>query len=203
MLYLAIVKPILLTLLLLFLLVLPVHADEPGLVVRLAGVYAKPDSTTALIGQLTPGSQVSVFQRQGGWKEVFSEDEELIGWVRSYQVREGTVVQQNESEDAGSDSRGFLAGLASISRQASRFFSGRSSSSSSSTATIGVRGLSEEEIESAKPDFEEFVRLKQYASNTERAEQFRLEGQLNAQQIEHLEPFVPEKKSSGGGSREK
>lgn len=181
-------------------LMLPLQANQSGVVVRLAGVYAKANADSALIGQLAPGSEVSIFQRQGGWKEVFSESDELVGWVRSYQVREGVVVQQAGAE-GGSDSRGFLAGLASFSRKASRFFSSSGSGTSANTATIGVRGLSEAEIESARPDFEEFARMKQYVSNDKRLTQFKSNGQLKAIQVKHIKSGKTQKKSGSGNEK--
>lgn len=183
-------------------LTLPVQANESGVIVRLAGVYAKDDAGSALVGQLSPGSEVSIFQRKGGWKEVFSDTEGLVGWVRSYQVREGAVVQQAKAE-GGSDSRGFLSGLASFSRKASRFFSGGSSGTSAGTATIGVRGLSEADLESAKPDFEEFARMKQYVSNRQRLSEFKSNGQLSAIDIKHLKAAKSKKKKKAASGNEK
>ena len=86
-----------------------------------------------------------MFSRQGGWKEIFADEKAILGWVRSYQVREGNFEPTVQTESK-SDSRGFLAGLASFSRRASGFFKSSSGRTSSGTATIGVRGLSEEEI---------------------------------------------------------
>jgi hypothetical protein len=123
--------------------------------------------------------------RQGGWKEIFSDQESIVGWVRSYQVRaaESAPVIQDES---ASDSRGFLAGLTSFSRKASSFFKSDDRNTSSGTATIGVRGLSEEEIKTAQADFVEFEKMKQFASSRQRAASFSRQGGLTAIKVPHI-----------------
>ncbi len=176
----------------LFLLILtfvtvPAAANPQGVIVRLATVHAEASSSSEQLGQISAGTQVSIFGRKGGWKEIFSEEKSILGWVRSYQVREGKLSQQSQVK-AEEDSRGFLAGLASFSRKASRFFSPGGSSASSGTATIGVRGLSEAEIKSAKPNLEELAKMKQFASNKARLKSFRQQGSLSTNEVEYLEP---------------
>ncbi len=176
----------------LFLLILtfftvPAAANPQGVIVRLATVHAEASSSSERLGQISAGTQVSIFGRTGGWKEIFSEQKSILGWVRSYQVREGKLSQQSQVK-AEEDSRGFLAGLASFSRKASRFFSPGGSSASSGTATIGVRGLSEAEIKSAKPNLEELAKMKQFASNKARLKSFRQQGSLSTNEVEYLEP---------------
>ncbi|MEM7561634.1 MAG: SH3 domain-containing protein [Pseudomonadota bacterium] len=115
-------KPATFLLVCLITLALPtIAADGQGIVVRSATVHSDAKSTASRIGQLPAGSKVSIFSRKGGWKEVFSDDKGLIGWVRSYQVREGDFTSETTVETQ-SDSRGFLSGLAAFSRKASGFF---------------------------------------------------------------------------------
>lgn len=165
----------------------PLLAGEQGVIVREAPVYADASSSARRVGKIGAGTPVNIFARKGGWKEIFSEQEDLVGWVRSFQVREGNYAPEVEA-GAEADSRGFLSGLAAFSRKASRFFSGGSSGSNSSTATIGVRGLSEEEIKSARPDPAEFEKMQGYSSDQQRMAQFRLDGRLSANEVEHLKP---------------
>ena len=164
---------------------LPALAVEEAIVVRQATVYAKASSTSGTVGRIDAGARVNVFSRKGGWKEIFSDEKEMIGWVRSFQVREGNFAPavQTESEP---DSRGFLSGLASFSRRASSFFKSDSGRTSSGTATIGVRGLSEEEIKSAVADFEELEKMKGFASNNKRVSTFASAGKLKALKIGHI-----------------
>lgn len=170
----------------------PLLANQQGVVVREARVYVEPSGSATQVGTIEAGKQVAIFERKGGWKEIYSEPLGLVGWVRSYQVREGDYAPPVDA-DAESDSRGFLSGLAAFSRKASRFFGGGGSNANSSTATIGVRGLSEAEIKSAKPDLREFARMQSYASDTRRLADFRQQGRLSANEIAHIEPPKPEK----------
>ncbi|MGD8349874.1 MAG: SH3 domain-containing protein, partial [Gammaproteobacteria bacterium] len=177
----------------------PLLASESGVIVRDAPVYADADSSARKVGRIDAGTRVNIFSRRGGWEEIFAEGENLVGWVRSYQVRGGKYAPPVET-GAETDSRGFLSGLAAFSRKASRFFSSSSQGSNSSTATIGVRGLSEEEINSARPDPAEFVKMQGYASNQQRMARFQLEGQLSVNQVKHLKTA---KKDREKQSREK
>ncbi len=162
-------------------------AEQQGVIVREARVYMDASLSAPQVGTIRAGTRVSLFGRKGGWEEIFAESEELIGWVRSYQVRAGDYAPQVEV-DTEPDSRGFLSGLAAFSRKASRFFSTSDSGASSGTATIGVRGLSESEIKSAKPDAAEFARMQGFASDPQRLAIFRDQGQLTAQQVGYLKP---------------
>jgi len=170
----------------LLLLLAPVYAaEQQGLIVRQATVYADASSVSQQVGKLSAGTQVGMFSRKGGWQEIFSEEKSIIGWVRSYQVRSGDFTPAVATE-AEADSRGFLSGLAALSRKASGFFKYGGSSTSSGTATIGVRGLSEEEIKTAVADFAELEKMKQFASNRKQAEAFARQGRLKTNNIAHL-----------------
>ncbi|MGD8349872.1 MAG: hypothetical protein PVI79_11570 [Gammaproteobacteria bacterium] len=160
-------------------------ADNSGVVVREARVYSEANASSAAVARLEAGTRVDIFSRAGGWKEIYSEQPPATGWVRSYMVREGNYQPEGESA-AESDSRGFLAGLASLSRKASSFFSIDRNSTSSGTATIGVRGLSEEEIRTAKPDFAEFEKMDGYASGKKRARRFARQGELAAAKVPYI-----------------
>lgn len=188
-------KPYVLTLVLFIFLVAPLQANQDGMIVREAPVYADASSLSRQVGKFRAGSRVSIFGRKGGWKEVYSDEKSILGWVRGYQVREGSYTQQVKQETQ-QDSRGFLAGLASFSRKASRFFSSKSSSTSSGTATIGVRGLSEAELKSAQPDFDELAKMQQYSSDSSRLDKFVLKGQLSANEVAHIKSKQTKNSSS-------
>ena len=179
----------------LFLLPTAMAADSEGVIVRTAKLYQEANPASPLVGQIRAGSRVNIFARKGGWKEVFSAEKNLLGWLRSYQVREGDFTQAPEAQDEPDD-RGILGGLAAFSRKASSFFSIGGGSTSSSTATIGVRGLSKEQIESAKPDAEQLERMQGFASNSQRAAKFGSAGKLRSSNIDYLE-------SSPAGSDQK
>jgi uncharacterized protein YraI len=166
-----------------FVFILPAAAaDQQGIVVRQAMVYAEANSASPQVGNIAAGVAVSIFKRKGGWQEIYSEERSMIGWVRSYQVRVGAynspVVTENKE-----DSRGFLSGLAAFSRKASGFFTQDGTATSSSTATIGVRGLSEAQINSAQADFAELEKMKKYASDRKRMSSFVAAGGLKARKV--------------------
>ena len=160
-------------------------AEQQGVVVREAPVHAEASSGSKRVGNLKAGKTVDVIARQGGWKQIGAEDLGVVGWIRSYQVREGDLATTSTVETS-SDSRGFLDGLASFSRKASRFFRGESSHTSEGTATIGVRGLSEQEIRGAQADFEQLEKLEQFASDNKRARNFASKGGLKSIKVPYL-----------------
>ena len=158
---------------------------EEGMIIRMSTVYSQANSASDQVARIEAGARVSVFERQGGWKLIFSDAKALTGWVRSYQVRSGYYAEAPKVE-VEPDSRGFLSGLASFSRKASSFFSTGKSGANNRTATIGVRGLSEEEIKTAVPDFEELKKMQQFAGNTQRNAVFSEDGRLTAIPVTHL-----------------
>lgn len=162
----------------------PVAAGEDGIVVRTGPVYEKATYRSKRIGQVRAGTAVSIEIRRGGWKNVVSEKDGIDGWIRSYQVRAAATTPTVKVND--SDSRGFLAGLASFSRKASSFFKSDSEVESSGTATIGVRGLSEEEIKGAEADFAEFDKLLDFGSSKKRSANFARKGDLKAVEVPHI-----------------
>jgi len=178
-------KPFPSILVLSILLVAPLQANQGGIVVRSAAVHAQASLGSKRIGQLSAGTEVSIDIRQGGWKKIATQEQAVSGWVRSYQVRE-TTAASTVTVEPESDSRGFLAGLASFSRKASSFFKSDKSNTSSGTATIGVRGLSEDEIKAAQADFAEFEKMKLFASSTKRAGGFAKHGGLSSIRVPHI-----------------
>jgi hypothetical protein len=168
------------------LLAVPAQAGQQGTIVRQAAVYSEASAAAPRVGQIDAGARVSLFDRKGGWQEIFSEEKAITGWVRAYQVRQGDFGAAVAS-DSKEDSRGFLAGLASFSRKASGFFRQDSGVTSSGTATIGVRGLSEAEIRSAQADFDELQKMEQFASSKNRARGFASAGGLKASKV----PYFP------------
>lgn len=162
-----------------------VQAEAQGIIVRQAMVYDDASIAASSVGKIPAGVSVTLFKRNGGWQEIYSEERSIIGWVRSYQVRAGeynnSLVNSEQEDD-----RGFLSGLAAFSRKASGFFTQDSGVTSSGTATIGVRGLSEVEINSAEADFEELKKMDGYASNGKRMKRFTRAGELKAYKVPYI-----------------
>ena len=87
-------------------------------------------------GQLAANAVVEIIERRGGWLQIKGQGKK--GWVRLHQVRAGEAAQGKQSGDG-------LSMLKNVSK------TGRSGSQGI-VATTGIRGLSAEELKSAKPD---------------------------------------------------
>ncbi len=145
-------------LLLLALLALPVSAAQMGTIARSATLHASPLGDSKTLKVLPPGASVEVVKRVGGWYQVKASGTE--GWVRMWLLRL-----------AGTASGG--TGIASVLQ------SGRSASTYT-TATTGVRGLSEEELKNAKPDPAALQLVENLAVAPADARGFAKQGELKA-----------------------
>ncbi len=94
---------------LLLLTVCPAQANQDAVIVRLALVYAEAIDVAPTVGRNNADSGVSLFERKGGWKQIYFAEKPLIGRVRSYQVRENMTIKAAEIETR-SDAHGFLSG---------------------------------------------------------------------------------------------
>jgi len=119
-------------LLLVLLAALPASAAQVGTITRQADLRSSPFSDGKTVTMLKQGTSVEVIKRVGGWYQVKVSGTE--GWVRMWLLRfTGTAAT-----GSGSSTLAVLQ-------------SGRAGSTYT-TATTGVRGLSEEELKNAKPD---------------------------------------------------
>ena len=98
---------------------------------------ASPDSRT--LASLAENTEVKVVARGGGWTRVESGGK--AGWVRVFHLRFPTTAT---TESSGG---GLLTGISSA-------ISGRSRTQQAGIQTVGVRGLSPEELKNASPDTE-------------------------------------------------
>ncbi len=163
-------------------------AAETATIVSNTTVYQQPSFSAPQIAPLANGRQVELIARQGGWKQV--QTGSVTGWVRSYQVRSGAISTSEQASSSG----GFFSGLAALSRKASGLFSSdRKGYSFQRTATIGVRGLSEEDIKNARPDFEQIKQMESYRSKSKPAKKFARKGGRKAIKLAHLPKSTAEK----------
>jgi hypothetical protein len=136
---------------------LPALAAQPATVTRPAELHAMPVSGGKALKTLPSGTRLDVLKRVGGWYQVKAPGTE--GWVRMWLVRFA-------STGAGGTSVAVLG-------------SGRSGSTYT-TATTGVRGLSEEELQAAKPNPAAVAALEQYAVAPDDARRFARQASLKA-----------------------
>jgi hypothetical protein len=158
---------------------------ETATIIANTPLYQRPSVYSKTLSELYAGNRVDVTSRVGSWKKV-TLDDQTVGWVRSYRVRSGissTTVVNEEPSDSG----GFLSGLAQLSRKASGLFSSEKKSYSfQRTATIGVRGLSEEQIKNAQPNLGELNKMETFRSSKKSARRFAKEGKLHAIKLAHM-----------------
>lgn len=161
-------------------------AATPGFIVRNSELRSAPSFSGKVMQRLAPGSGVSLLERRGGWRQVELTKGKKRGWVRTYQVRAGQVpsgvVAENRDEQ-----RGVLSDLASLSRSAAGLFGGGNrSGTSQTTATIGIRGLSAEELEAARPDKKQLEQLKKYGASRDAGKQFGKTAKLKKRKVDTL-----------------
>lgn len=105
------------------------------------------------------------------------------------EVNEDNSSQEKPSaseETQEQESGGYFKGLA---RSVTGLFGGnKPTTSSGSTAVIGVRGLDAEDLEAASPDEKELQKMDSYAVKDSDATGFARNAKLVAQNIDYLEP---------------
>ena len=161
-------------------------ADSEGLIVSAASLKEDAAFSSKTLRELPIGILVKVGGRYGGWQHI-TVDEKHSGWVRAYQVRtdiESSQVPVVKKKQSG----GFLSGLSNFSRKTSSLFGKKESTSNDGdlVATIGVRGLSEQDLKKAKPNAEEFKKLASYAVNENDAKKYAKTAGLKAADVDHL-----------------
>lgn len=111
-------------------------ARETGTTRSTVSLMATPYSDAKQVGQLPANTTVTILERHGGWMRISAQGKS--GWARLYQIRAG---EGPEAKNTG----GGLKALKNVSQ------TGRSGSQGI-VATTGIRGLSAEELKSAKPN---------------------------------------------------
>ena len=106
---------------------------DSGYVVRSCKFMEKPFRDASVISTLDKGTTIDILKRKGGWMNISVGDQ--AGWVRMSYVRKGEGAGKAE---ASAEAGGVLA-----------LASGRAGTGNV-VASTGVRGLSEEDLKSAK-----------------------------------------------------
>ena len=145
-------------------------AEEQAFTNRATELKDKAAPEAATLKTLPENSEVKVTQRSGGWTRVDVGGQQ--GWVRVFHLRFPAVAQTAES------SGGFLSGISSA-------VGGRPRSQQAGIQTVGVRGLSPEDLKNASPDAAAFAKAKTYASDKPTAERFAKDGKLNTVPVDY------------------
>lgn len=148
----------------------PVFAQEIVQTNRQTDLRAMPDDSAISLKSLAPQTSVKVLERKGPWTRV--QFEMQLGWVRMMHLRGGVIVGDNPPPSATSTGTSWMAGL-------NRLVGGPTKQDQrAQSATLGVRGLSAEDLRSAAPNAEALNQMKSFAITRSEAERFAKDARL-------------------------
>ena len=133
-------------------------AGEAGTALKADSVRAEPYADAKTTGSLNKGDSVEILTKKGAWLQIKSK--KSAGWVRLLSVKRGS--------SAGGNALGGAIDVAS----------GRAGTGKV-VATTGIRGLSAEELKSAKFSEVEMKKMESYTASASEGEKFASEGGLS------------------------
>ncbi len=151
-------------------------AQEPLLTNRATELREAPDADAKVLQALPEKSPVQLIERKGAWSQVKAGT--VTGWVRMMHLRGGVVVVEAQPQSAGGSA------LSSF----SRLLGGNRAQpdTRSRNATLGVRGLSPEDLKTASPNVQDLARLAVLQTDKPAAEKFAREVPLAKMEIAEL-----------------
>lgn len=122
------------------------EAAEKGQILRAGDLLAQPFIDAAKAGAVTANQPVTILERRGAWASV--ESNGARGWVRLLNLRlEPGAARPGSARPSGGPAN-FLNPAAAL-----------RTGSSGRTVTTGVKGMDEEDIRNAAPDYQELELL--------------------------------------------
>lgn len=163
----------------LLLALLPLSAlAETGVALKDDQIRTEPYSDAKVAGSIARNQKVEILSRKGAWLNI--KTTKTKGWVRLLSVKRGTASAGASSSD--------VLNLAS----------GRSGTGKV-VATTGVRGLSEQDLKTAKFDEAQVKTLEGYTQSAAQGSKFAGSAGLKAAKLEYLPaPAQPPSSSSSG-----
>jgi len=158
------------TILLLALLLLPMisMAADMGTALKDDNIRAGPYADAKTMGKFTRGDKLEILSKQGAWLKIKTSNN--TGWVRLLSVK--------RVSGSGSNSTSQAKGVLDVA-------SGRAGTGQV-VATTGVRGLSEEDLKSAKFNEAEVKTLEGYTQSAAQGQQFASSGGLKTIKFAYL-----------------
>ena len=154
------------------------QAQESVTTNRATELRANPDDSATSLASLPPQSKVQVIERKGAWSKVKTDTQS--GWVRMMHLRGGVTLEEAPQSGSKSNSGGFLAGF-------NRLLGGNQQTNQrAQSATVGIRGLSAEELKTASPNPQALAEMKSFVCNKPDAEKFAKE--VNLAKVEVADP---------------
>lgn len=138
---------------------------ESGIALKADTLRAEPFADAKVTGKMARNDKLEILGQKGAWLKV--KTPKFSGWVRLLAVKRATTAKSNTA-----------AGVLGIA-------SGRTGTGQV-VSTTGVRGLSEEELRSAKFNEDEVKTLENYAVSTDQAQAFANAGDLKARKLDYL-----------------
>ena len=151
------------------LLVIPAHAGEAGTTRYAVDLMAAPYRDAKLAAKLPDNTRVEVLGRRGGWINITSKGQS--GWVRLHQVR-----LSEGPEKKGSSGLSTLWNVGQTGRSGSQGI----------VATTGIRGLSAEELKTAKPDPGAVAAMEAYKASDAGAQAYAHDAGLKEKNVPYL-----------------
>lgn len=145
-----------------------IAAADSGAISQATGLYKAPEG--AVIAQLPEDALIEIIRRQGGWYQIKTSDGRQ-GYVPLRTVRFG----EEQAEES------VFGGLWSW------LNSSRRSQDQMSTATAGVRGFDEEDLQAATPDYDALNTLTGWAVGADSARAFAGKLPLTARAVSELD----------------
>ncbi|MGR8950680.1 MAG: hypothetical protein ACU84Q_21775 [Gammaproteobacteria bacterium] len=156
------------------------RADETASIVRDTVLRTEASFDSAEIMKLVAGAEIIPLERIRLWVRVSTAAANpKTGWVRLNYLRGRPAAAATEPSRSNP--------FAGFSRSVSGFLSGfrsRRAPQPTQTATIGIRGLTSEELTAARPDHEALAAVAQYASSEAAAESFAESGGLTERNLD-------------------
>jgi hypothetical protein len=155
---------LILSILILYGMSLPAFAVETGTALKTDILKAEPYTDAKNSGTLTKSESLEIVKKKGAWLQV--KTKKNIGWVRLLSVKRT------------SSTNGSLKGAMDVAN-------GRSGTGKV-VSTTGIRGLSAEELKTAKFNESEMRKLESYAASQKDAAKFAKAGGLTATKVAYL-----------------
>ena len=140
---------------------------ETGSTRTVVYLMATPFRDAKQTGQLPANAAIEILERRGGWLQISGKG--AVGWVRLHQVRTGDGAPATKSGEG-------ISMLKSVGK------TGRSGSQGI-VATTGIRGLSAEELKSAKPNPKAVQSLESSRASDSAARAFASSGGLKERDV--------------------
>lgn len=142
-----------------------VLAAETGIALKADSMRVEPYTDAKVVGTFIKNDKVEILSKQGAWLKV--KTSKASGWVRLLSVRRGTVSTTSQTSGALSVASG-RAGTGQV------------------VATTGVRGLSEQELKSAKFNEAEISKMESLTLKAGQGQKFAAGGKLQTTKLNYL-----------------